>query len=395
MSANNRVLTTTEISMLLSLQNTPPYVRTAFLLMVYYYFTPSQVSLLKYSDLIFKDGQTYLKYYLKSKNSFVQVPLVDELADYFLGPGRRTIDQLDAPLIHKPDGTPAAAIDIQEAIINYGRQIGVQDCTGSLQINDEIFNTENVIDITRSQYQTITIIEANEIRYLFTDYSISATMDIKRQSFYLQAHQLPVRLVELIDFSPREILILGGGVMVIPAYFKIVFPDVNVEVCEIDREMLMTAQKHFFFEPSSNIDIVIDDAYSHLRRTPKKYSIIFFDIPCLNQESKQRFLGIDNFIMMKSLLSEDGLLIINVLDFFEQADGEVTHKEYENIKKIFPCACLLRSSPDAKQSQNLIILAGNDSKLLDLGYLRSQNRELNRGLDNILNSIVNVSKNYL
>lgn len=390
-----RVLTYTEISQLLSIENMPSLFRMAFLLMIYYFLTPADVVSLKHSDIFDEDGKKYLRYYVKAKNTFLKVPLTDNL-EKLLEKQIEEYGNIDkgGPLLRDIDGSAIALYRLKEIINFYCRSIGLLNEYEECQLNDKAFTIDNVVEITKSKYQLITVLESKKFRYVFTDYAISAVMNLSSESFILQTHQAYIRLIELMDLSPKEILVLGGGVFVLPTYFRIVFPDCNVDVCEIDEEMVNTAEKYFHFNRyMNNTNVLIVDAYDFLRSTEKKYNIIFFDIPCFKQELKTSFLGKENFLLMKSLLEEDGLLILNILDYCEHDGSALTHYEYENIKSVFPSACLIGTEKHAGYkgtSQNLLIFAQNRQKAFDKEQFFKNNTDLNRGLEEIISNINNI-----
>ncbi|SHI40157.1 Spermidine synthase [Dethiosulfatibacter aminovorans DSM 17477] len=392
---DKRVLTSTEISKLLSLSDLPIEIRIAISLMIYYFFDVSQVAALKCSDIFWQEDGAYVNYYLEDKDTFLKIPLRNDLEELIRQSIQKNAKRTkNGYLITNEDGSLYESKEIQAWINKACLKIGLNDQQVDYLLNDSAFSIDRLITVRQSEFQTIAVMDINGIRYLFTDYSISGVFDIERNSFYLQQHQQYIRLIEKMDMLPKNILVLGGGVFVTPLYFKALFPDCNVDVCEIDPEIFSVAKEYFGFDKYENkINVKIIDAFEYLETSDKKYDIVFLDIPCLDQELKDRFLGKGNYNRYQSHLDKQGLLIINILDYLKFTESKAYHCEYENIKDIFNSACLLATGNGKNresESQNLMIFATNAPHPFDEEMLSGKDSEIYGQLNKIIDAVCDI-----
>jgi spermidine synthase len=80
-----------------------------------------------------------------------------------------------------------------------------------------------------------------------------------------------------LDREPEEVLFVGLGAGVMPRYFNRYYPDASVDSVEIDPEMFEIAKKYFYFQEKANMKTHIMDGRIFLKRTKKKYDMIFLD----------------------------------------------------------------------------------------------------------------------
>ncbi|MBV0899710.1 MAG: hypothetical protein KTV77_03035 [Wolbachia endosymbiont of Fragariocoptes setiger] len=72
--------------------------------------------------------------------------------------------------------------------------------------------------------------------------------------------------------SPKHVLMIGLGGGVIPTTLLKLFPDMKLDIVEIDHDVLNIAKQYFFFKPTENTNIFIEDALIYVNRnTTKRY----------------------------------------------------------------------------------------------------------------------------
>jgi len=78
-------------------------------------------------------------------------------------------------------------------------------------------------------------------------------------------------------YNPIDILILGLGGGIIPMQFLSMFPEVNMDILEIDPEVLELSKKYFNFK-DDKAKVHIGDAFQTISQMNKKYDIVISDI---------------------------------------------------------------------------------------------------------------------
>jgi len=121
--------------------------------------------------------------------------------------------------------------------------------------------------------------------------------------------------LSFLDREPEEVLFVGLGAGVMPRYFNRYYPDASVDSVEIDPEMFEVAKKYFLFRESANTKVHIQDGRIFLKRTKKKYDMIFLD--AYRGEHIPFHLTTVEFLReIKKKLKEGGVVVSNILSSY-------------------------------------------------------------------------------
>jgi len=80
-----------------------------------------------------------------------------------------------------------------------------------------------------------------------------------------------------LDQKPGRILIVGLGGGTIPRVLAKYYPDIPIDIVEIDPDVIEVAERYFFFEPTERMKVISMDGRRFLRRSRDRYDIIFLD----------------------------------------------------------------------------------------------------------------------
>lgn len=115
-----------------------------------------------------------------------------------------------------------------------------------------------------------------------------------------------------LDREPEEVLFVGLGAGVMPRYFNRYYPDAIADSVEIDPEMFEVAKKYFYFEEKPNMKVHLLDGRMYIKRTAKKYDMIFLD--AYRGEHIPFHLTTVEFLReLKKKLKDGGVVVSNVL----------------------------------------------------------------------------------
>ncbi|MFW5769182.1 MAG: fused MFS/spermidine synthase, partial [Spirochaetota bacterium] len=113
-------------------------------------------------------------------------------------------------------------------------------------------------------------------------------------------------------------LTLGGGALTFPSYLERHYPKGEHHVVEIDPEVVETAFGYFDIPRDSDLEIHVMDARQYVLNTVgrEEFDIIYLDV--FNSYSIPYHLTTVEFTEnLKRLLSDDGVLLVNLIDIFE------------------------------------------------------------------------------
>jgi len=131
----------------------------------------------------------------------------------------------------------------------------------------------------------------------------------------------------LYNSEPERMLVLGLGGGVIPREMHHYFPELEVQVVEIDPEIRLIATRFFGFREDDKLRVHIDDGRvfikKQLRRDPvPKYDLVILD--AFNSEYIPFHLMTKEFLEeLKGVLAEDGVVIANVFHSNRLFDAEI------------------------------------------------------------------------
>ena len=120
----------------------------------------------------------------------------------------------------------------------------------------------------------IKIVESSGIRRLIVQgYTQSKSLD---KNGLTQGYWDGFRKIELLETVPKKALILGLGAGTIPVIWKEVFPDLKIDIVEIDPTIAEIAKK--YFEVPKDLNIYISDGAKFVSETSNVYDLVVVDV---------------------------------------------------------------------------------------------------------------------
>ncbi len=120
----------------------------------------------------------------------------------------------------------------------------------------------------------------------------------------------------LYNPEPKKALVLGLGGGVIPREMHHYFPELEIDVVEIDPEVLIVAKQFFKFHEDDNLRVHIADGRMFIKRQLRlepvpKYDIVILD--AFNSDYIPFHLMTKEFLEeVKGVLADDGVVVANV-----------------------------------------------------------------------------------
>lgn len=144
------------------------------------------------------------------------------------------------------------------------------------------------------------------------------------------------RLFELITgVRPKHILLIGGGMYTLPTALVGEFPDIIIEVIEIDAQLDAMASRFFNFSPGPRLHIQHTDGRRFLDTATTRYDMIIIDayshtsIPAsLTDQAAAR-------AVKRSLLPES-LVVINTISSYFGERSETIKQVAIAYEAVFP-----------------------------------------------------------
>jgi spermidine synthase len=189
-------------------------------------------------------------------------------------------------------------------------------------------------------------------RYLFVNRTGQTSVDMKtvkpKWDYIYAIYSICSKLPEKSDVL---ILGLGGGAVANIFQTRLGF---NVDAVELDQRIVEVARQYFAL--NANVNVIVDDARHYLEENQKKYDLILFDV-YRGELPPPHVFTLESLAKTKSLLKEDGLIVVSFNGFLEGKIGMPARSIYKTLlaagleTRILP-------TPGAEVNRNLLFVAG-------------------------------------
>ncbi|MGH7157956.1 MAG: fused MFS/spermidine synthase [Candidatus Saccharimonadales bacterium] len=205
-------------------------------------------------------------------------------------------------------------------------------------------------------------------RFLFQDRSASGAM-------YLDSNELVYdytkyyALHELMVPEVQRALVIGGGAYSIPKALLHDLPNATVDVSEIEPSLVELSEKYFNLPKNEpRLRHFIEDGRRHLKDASQPYDLIFGDAYHSLYSVPTHLTTKEFFKTVYDQLSPEGLFVMNVIGSLDPAPPSVILSEIRTLREVFPNVYLFAvNSPQAQDSQNLVIAAHKSAAALEFG----------------------------
>jgi len=163
-----------------------------------------------------------------------------------------------------------------------------------------------------SRYQFVQVVERGGVRRLYLNEGV-AVHSVYRPDTVLTGGVWDVLLAipALLDREPRSLAVLGNAGGTVARAYGVYWPRVDVDGVEIDPAVSEAGLRWFGMGENPRLRVVDADARPFLRRTDRRYDVIFVD--AYRQPYVPFYLATREFFeLAKSRLRPGGLLALNV-----------------------------------------------------------------------------------
>ena len=111
--------------------------------------------------------------------------------------------------------------------------------------------------------------------------------------------------------SPSRVLMVGLGGGVLPRFLSGVYPEIEIDVVEVDSRVTELARHYFSFKESKKLRVFENDGRAFVKQSQHKYDMVFLD--AFKGGSVPYHLKTEEFYReIAQSLTEDGLLVTNL-----------------------------------------------------------------------------------
>jgi spermidine synthase len=188
------------------------------------------------------------------------------------------------------------------------------------------------------------------------------------------------RFMELVrGLLPDSVLIIGGGAFTLPKALIEEFPDMRLDVVELDGKLLDIAREYFEFMPSNRTGVYVGDGRKFLDSTKKKYDMIIVDA-FTHTTIPESLTTMDAAATFAGHLTPNGVLAMNIIATYHGPRSIALKDEIRMLDDAFADLQVYPASSSISlwTPQNFILAAQHERR--DLGpHIRYGRLELPAG----------------
>jgi spermidine synthase len=255
-----------------------------------------------------------------------------------------------------------------------------------LAVNPVPYYSGNLVYQKETPYSHLDVVDSDHKRALFLDGNIHTIMN-KDDPTELLIYTKYFPLGFVFNPAAKKVLFVGGGGFSGPKYFLKTYPNVAVDVVEIDPLVIDVAKKYFSVNGSNvRLKIYNEDARNFLSRTNQKYDIIVLDAYSKNYVPFH-LMTLEYFqLLYNRLTTPNGVIVSNQLGSLDQ--GQDTSKlyraEYKTMSQVFSSSAVYAFPLDIGNSdnvQNIMLVAVKDPDVTyyssnDMRHRKQQQQEV-------------------
>lgn len=173
-------------------------------------------------------------------------------------------------------------------------------------------------------------------------------------------------------FSPEiiNVLFIGGGGFSGPKQFLRDYPNMNIDVVEVDPEVIRVAKEYFLVPESPRLRVFAQDGRTFLSETDRIYDLIILDAYAKSYVPFH-LMTREFHELAFSRMSDEGILISNMITSLTGRTSDLFRAELKTMQDIFSSIKIYPVSGDAGGIvQNVMVLAQKDGLELDIDAVR-------------------------
>lgn len=192
-----------------------------------------------------------------------------------------------------------------------------------------------ILSRTRSPFNDIFVIERENLRemwfqgngrfYLQTRINLDRPADLA----LIYARLLLAPLIWNPD--PSRILMIGLGGGVLPRFLNEVYPDIGIDVVEVDARVTELARRYFGFKESPRLRVFEKDGRAFVKQRSRQYDMVFLDA-FKGGAVPYHLKTVEFYREIAQLLTESGLLVTNLYG----KSNALKPRDRKTLEAVFP-----------------------------------------------------------
>jgi len=231
-------------------------------------------------------------------------------------------------------------------------------------------NTFRVLETKESLYHYILIGEDKDWRVMQFNRTIQSGISKKDNITSIAPYTDGFHLGLVFVPNAKKVLFIGCGGATGPRQFRKFYPNLQIDIVELDPEVVKMAKKYFNLKEDEKLKVIVEDGRVYLNRSKEKYDIIILD--AYFAEAIPFHLTTKEFMdVVKKHLEPKGVVICNVIGSVSGGKSRYPRSQYKTLKRVFNTVYAFPvvypyekpDNYDREVSRNIILVATNEKRL--------------------------------
>jgi spermidine synthase len=233
---------------------------------------------------------------------------------------------------------------------------------------------------TQTPYQELRVTDDGGVRTLYLNGAPQSATYLDDRSGYVFEYPRYFHVATLTSEDVDRVLFVGGGGFSGPERFLQEYPNVTVDVVELDPEVVSVAKRYFGVNESHpRLNVHVGDGREFLQNTNHTYDAIVLD--AYRKDRVPFHLTTVEFMnLAESKLDDDGTLVANVISASSGSGSEFYRAEYRTMQQAFPHVYAFPTS-DTPFLQNIELVATKNESGFTQTELQRRATERDIGID--------------
>jgi predicted membrane-bound spermidine synthase len=229
--------------------------------------------------------------------------------------------------------------------------------TYTLALGDTIYQTDTPYHhlVVADYYDPLL---GSRVRILIMDDNLHSAMDLQNPNRTVFPYTDYFNLGPLLNPNMSRVLFVGGGGFTGPKQFLRDYPNMTVDVVEIDPEVITVAEQYFALNATNpRLHIYNDDGRVFLDGTNQRYDLIVLDAYSRSYVPFH-LMTLEFFKLIAAHLTRNGIVISNLISGVTVANDQLLTAETNTMQSVFPHVYTFAvDGTSYTDTQNVIILA--------------------------------------
>jgi spermidine synthase len=222
-------------------------------------------------------------------------------------------------------------------------------------------------------YHRITVTDGSGVRYLKLDNYWQSAVDLAAPRRTVFAYSDYMHLPVLFRPQARRMLMIGLGGGTVPTRYVADYPQMHVEVVELDPAVVDVARRYFHVPVGDRLRVIPEDGRLFLTRSSGRYDIMLLDAYLIDT-IPFHLATREFFAAAKAHLAPGGVLGSNIIGALQGPRSGLFRAIYRTVASVFPTVYVFPvewgpvGNPEALRN---IILVATDQPRLTANQVRA------------------------